>query len=56
MVQVTKEEIKKLRERFPDIRATRTVHKYYIEENPRYLRFLKYGDRKSGGKNARTQG
>ena len=48
MIQVTKEEMKKLRERFPGVRATRTVHKYYIEENPRLLAFLR-GEHKDGG-------
>lgn len=49
MIQVSKEEMKKLRERFPNIRATRTVHKYYIEENPRVLAFLK-GEHRDGGR------
>ena len=49
MIQVSKEEMKKLRERFPNIRATRTVHKYYIEENPRVLSFLK-GEHRDGGR------
>jgi len=43
MIQVSKYEMKKLRERWPDIRATRTVHKYYIEENPKWVAFLKNG-------------
>lgn len=49
VIQVSKEEMKKLRERFPYIRATRTVHKYYIEENPKVMAFIR-GDRKGGGR------
>lgn len=41
MIQVTKEELNKLREKFPDLRATRTVHKYYIEENPKVMAALR---------------
>ena len=41
MIQVDKTQIKKLRERFPGIYATRTVHKYYVEENPKVVAFLK---------------
>lgn len=43
MIKVSKEEMAKLRERWPDIRATRTVHHYYIEESPRYVNYLKRG-------------
>lgn len=46
MIQVTKEQMRKLREQFPGIRATRTVHKYYIEENPKYCQFIKNGCRR----------
>ena len=52
MIQVSKEEMKKLRERFPGIRATRTVHKYYIEENPRVLAFLGREHKDGGRKHA----
>lgn len=41
MVQVSKEELKRLEEHFGRINATRTVHKYYIEENPRVMAYLK---------------
>lgn len=41
MVQVSKEEMKRLRERFPKIHARRTVNKYYIEESPKVMAFLK---------------
>lgn len=40
MIQVNKENMKKLRKRFPGIRATRTVHKYYVDESPRVVNFL----------------
>lgn len=46
MIQVSKQEMQKLRERFPNIRATRTVHKYYIEERPDYISFLRGGRRR----------
>ena len=41
MIQVSKEEMKLLRKRFPWIHATRTVHKYYVEESPKVLAFMK---------------
>lgn len=41
MIQVSKEEMKKLRERFPKLHARRTVNKYYIEEAPRVMAYLK---------------
>ena len=41
MIQVSKEEMAKLRERFPGIHATRTVHKYYVEERREIIAFLK---------------
>jgi len=43
LIQVSKEEMKKLRERFPHIRATRTVHKYYVDETTKVMNFLKNG-------------
>ena len=46
MIQVSKKEMEALRERFPFIRATRTVHKYYIEERAEYVAFLKHGPKK----------
>lgn len=48
MIQVTKEELSKLREKFPDLRATRTVHKYYIEENPKVMALLRKPKGKGG--------
>ena len=41
MIQVTKEEMARLRKRFPNIKATRTVHKYYVEESREIVSFLK---------------
>ena len=41
MIQVSKGEMKLLRARFPRIHARRTVHKYYIEESPKVMAFLK---------------
>lgn len=52
MIQVNKTEMKKLREHFPGIRATRTVHKYYVDENPRVVAFLKNNNKTAGRKNA----
>lgn len=52
MIQVNKEDMKKLRERFPNIQATRTVHKYYVEERPEIVAFLKRGIRAEGRKHA----
>lgn len=52
MIQVSKEEMKKLRERFPNILATRTVHKYYVEERPEIMSFLKKNNKTGGYKHA----
>lgn len=52
MIQVSKEEMKKLRERFPMLRATRTVHKYYVDESPRVVAFLKNNVRNGEKKHA----
>ena len=41
MIQVSKAEMAKLRERVPGIHATRTVHKYYVEESREVVAFLK---------------
>lgn len=43
MIQVTRDEIIKLRERFPDIKATRTVNKWYVPEESKYMHYLKNG-------------
>lgn len=52
MIQVSKEEMKKLRDRFPNIQATRTVHKYYVEERPEIVSFLKNSYKSGGYKHA----
>ncbi len=41
LIRVTKEEMQKLRKRFPNLHATRTVHKYYVEERPKVLAYLR---------------
>lgn len=41
MIRVTKEQMKALRKRYPDIQATRTVHGYYVGEYTRVIAFLK---------------
>ena len=41
MIQVSKSEMKYLRECIPGIQATRTVNKYYVEETLRVLSVLK---------------
>lgn len=41
MIQVSKDDMKKLRKKFPGIRARKTVHKYYVDEVPRVIAFLK---------------
>lgn len=45
MIPVSKEQLQKIRERFPNIRATRTVHKYFIEENPKVMAYIKNGEK-----------
>lgn len=41
MIMVSKVEMKALRERFPEIHARRTVNKYYVEESPKVVSFLR---------------
>lgn len=41
MIQVTKEQMKKLRKQFPNIQATKTVHKYYVAETNDVVSFVK---------------
>ena len=43
MIQVSKEEMQRLRKRWPNIRATRTVHKYYVDEVPRVMAYIRGG-------------
>lgn len=52
MIQVTKEEMAKLRKRFPNIQATRTVHKYYVEESREVVSFLKSNCKSEGRSDA----
>ena len=52
MIQVSKEDMKRLRKRFPNIRATRTVHKYYVEERPEFMSFLDNKHKSEGRKYA----
>jgi len=51
MVNVTKQEVTKLREAFPDLHVTRTVHKYYVEESLRVMKLLRE-IRGNGGRHA----
>lgn len=41
MIQISKDEARMLRQHFPGVAIKRTVNKYYIEERPRVLEFLK---------------
>ena len=41
MIQVTREQMKKLRKQFPNIQATKTVHKYYVAETNAIMAFVK---------------
>lgn len=41
MIQVTKEQAKEIRDRFPSAHITRTVHKYYVEEDHKVISYLK---------------
>lgn len=43
MIQLSKEEARIVRKRFPHIHMKTTVHKVYAEENPQLLRFLGRG-------------
>ena len=49
MVQITKEEVAKIRKEFPSIHIKRTVNKYYVEENVNVLAAIGRLPRKSGG-------
>ena len=42
MIQISdKNEVKMLRENFPDLHIVRTVHKHYVEESRAVMEFLK---------------
>lgn len=41
MIQISKSEARMVRKMFPNIHMKRTVNKYYAEERPQLLQFLK---------------
>ncbi len=41
MIQVEKEKVGLLRKYFPHLHIRRTAHRYYVEESPKVLTFLK---------------
>lgn len=41
MIQISKDEARMIRKQFPNIHMKRTVNKYYAEERPQLLQFLK---------------
>lgn len=41
MIQISKNEARLIREAFPALHIKRTVNRYYIEERPQVLAFLK---------------
>lgn len=49
LIQVSKQEMKALRKRFPNIQATRTVNKYYVTETNGVVSFLKNMARPESG-------
>ena len=40
MIQISKDEAKRVRKKLPFVRLKRTVNKYYVEETPRVLMAL----------------
>lgn len=40
MIQISKDEAKRIRKILPFVRLKRTVNKYYVEETPRVLTVL----------------
>lgn len=40
MIQISKEEAKMIRSKFPHVPIKRTVHKYYAEEHPAVMKLL----------------
>lgn len=40
MIQIDKREAEMVRKKFPFVHIHKTVHKYYVEEAPRVMRFL----------------
>ena len=43
MIQIDKHEAEMVRKKFPFVHIHKTVHKYYVEEAPRIMRFLRRG-------------
>ena len=41
MIVITRAEKDLIRRYYPGVHIRRTTHKYYMEENPRAIRFLK---------------
>lgn len=41
IIKVTKKEAETLRKKMPDLYITRTVHHYYVPEEPRVIRALR---------------
>lgn len=41
MIKITQQEAKLVRKYYPYVNITRTVHKYYMDENDKAIRFLK---------------
>lgn len=44
LIQVSKEEARKIREKFPDVYVAKTKHKYYVPEIPSVLVTLSHND------------
>lgn len=42
MIEITKEEAKVIRKKYPRAAISKTVHKRYLEENEKYLRLIPY--------------
>lgn len=40
MIRITKDEAKMIRKYFPYVHIHRTTHKYYMNENPKAVKFL----------------
>ena len=41
MIKITKEEAKLVRKYYPNVKISKTVNKYYMEENRRALQLIK---------------
>lgn len=49
LINISQEQAALVRKRFPNVHVRRTVHKYYMEENPRAMRFLQNDKRAKTG-------